>query len=90
VAFLGALGEAAAGRNVLGAAFAAQAQGGAAQLQIYDILFDEAGNLVGLKPLIAPVPVQSNLLVPEPPASGPSANPPSPAPVTALPGRSVR
>ena len=53
VAFLSALGQAAAaGHNLLGAAFAAQAGGGAAQLQIYDIMFDDAGNLTGLKPLM--------------------------------------
>ena len=50
VAFLSALGQAAAaGHNLLGAAFAAQSGGGAAQLQIYDIIFDDAGNLTGLK-----------------------------------------
>src|SRR5262249_15050307 len=62
VALLAALGQAAAaGHNLLGAAFAAQAGGGAAQLQIYDIVFDDAGNLVELKPLITPVPVTGNV-----------------------------
>jgi len=90
VALLAALGQAAAaGHNLLGAAFAAQTGGGAAELQIYDIVFDDAGNLVGLKTLITPVPVTSSFNVPQPSAGVPSANPPNPAPVTARPGRRV-
>ena len=91
VAFLSALGQAAAGgHNLLGAAFAAQTGGGAAELQIYDIVFDDAGNLVGLRPLITPVPVTSSLNMPQPQPGAGSANPPNPPPATPLPGIGAR
>jgi hypothetical protein len=96
VAFLAALGQAAAaGHNLLGGAFAAQASTGGGRLQIYDIVFDDDGNLVGLKPLIRKqdlivVPNGIQVSVPQPqtvnnntPAPGTTQTTPAP---TALPG----
>ena len=94
VAFFAALGQAAAsGHNLLGGAFAAQASGGGGRLQIYDIIFDDDGNLVGLRPLIRKqdliaVPAAIGITVPQPQTVGVgngSPNPPAAAPVKPLP-----
>jgi hypothetical protein len=93
VAFLAALGQAAqAAKTSLLGAFAGQATGGANVFQIYDIVFDDNGNLVKLIPLISSrdlIPVQSpiTLNIPQPPAGGGGqGTTPNPAPVTPLPG----
>jgi hypothetical protein len=93
VAFLAALGQAAqAAKTSLLGAFAGQATGGTNVFQIYDIVFDDSGNLVKLSPLISSkdlIPVQSpiTVIVPQPPAGGGTqGTTPNPAPVTPLPG----
>jgi len=84
-AFFSALSEAAqSGHNLLGGAFAGHASGGGGRLQIYDIVFDEEGNLVGLRPLIKKrdliaVPNTIGINVPPPPPqNGGTPNPPPP------------
>jgi hypothetical protein len=88
VAFFAALGQAAAAGHNLGAAFAGQASGGGGRLQIYDIIFDDQGNFVELRPLIRKrdliiVPNGMTINVPQP---GQTPAPVAPvAPVTPIP-----
>jgi hypothetical protein len=94
-AFLAALGQAAqAAKTSLLGAFAGQATGGSNILQIYDIVFDDSGDFIGLRPLIKPadllpVPSAISIIIPQqPPGTNPTPTPvftPTPAP-TPIPG----
>ena len=89
VAFLGALQQAAVAGRSLGSAFADTVNGSGGRLQIYDIIFDYEGNVVGLRPLVRDrdlirVPAGMTVNVPAPIA--PSSPAPAPAPVSPLPG----
>ena len=95
VAFLAALGQAAqAAKTSLLGAFAGSAPGGSNKFQVYRFIFDGAGNLTGLDPLIKyetllDVPTAISIPVPSTPTDTAShvVPNPAPAPVTPVPSQ---
>jgi hypothetical protein len=74
VAFLGVLQQALQSGRSLGSAFSGTASGDGGRLQIYDVVFDDEGSLVGLKPLIRDrdlIRVPAGLKITFPPYAGP-------------------